>query len=87
MLTKNFYSFMGAGLSSNNYDFRIYDGSIKNCNYKSSALPFSVMKTPSYSNSETGVCFGTGTTPATVDDYKLESVIDSSKATMRQVIL
>lgn len=80
MLTKNFYSFvLGKGLkttiskSLTSTEGTVYDHSYYYNN--SSDMVFSCMSSFTSSATGSGVMIGTGTTPATAGDYKLEAQI------------
>ena len=75
MLTKNFYSYMRAAFSapSKAIPFVKTDGTTANLRYSNSYAPFAVMNKCSVNNNGFGVSFGTGTTPATMSDYSIES--------------
>ena len=82
MLTKNFYSFIRGTLQKKtNIEFTHTDGAkvTDNFNYNAAVPPFYVMKTWTYTINSYGVAFGTSTTPATVSDYRLESILDNTK--------
>ena len=87
MLTKNFYTFMMAymaqstiqggcvlsdGTKGNTSANTSSNTSLWNTSMKSLAL-----KDAPTSSNDAGVRIGTGTTPATIDDYTLESIITS----------
>ena len=75
MLTKNFYSYMNAAFSAAGKEvtFVKTDGTTANLRYSNSFTPFAVMNKWSVNNNGFGVSFGTGTTPATMSDYSIES--------------
>ena len=81
MLTKNFYSYMNAAFSAADKEipFVKTDGATANFRYSNSFAPFAVMNKWSVENTGYGVSFGAGTTPATTSDYKLESVLGSTR--------
>ena len=74
MLTKNFYSYMRAAFQKTAAEFTKTDGAKKTTSIVDDKPPFKQMNT--------GVSFGTGTTPATASDYKLESTLDSTQITV-----
>ena len=71
MLTKNFYEYMRAAFLKVSGTYTLKDGTKKTINLADDKPPFK--------NMNTGVSFGTGTTPATASDYKLESLLDSTQ--------
>lgn len=71
MLTKNFYSYMRAAFQKVQGTYTLKDGTTKTINLADDKPPFK--------NMNTGVSFGTGTTPATASDYQLENILDSTK--------
>ena len=81
MLTKNFYSCLRARLGeSATVPITETDGNFQaNGGFEKFApvLPFDAMNRYSSSDTNVGTCFGSGSTPATVDDYRLEQRIDS----------
>ena len=79
MLTKNFYSYMRAALQSTSATFTLTGGTTKSISLSKGKAPFVVMKNWASSGEPAGVSFGTGTTPATVSDYCLESILTNSK--------
>ena len=81
MLTKNFYSYMNVAFSAagKTVPFVKPDGTTENLRYSNSYTPFAVMNKWSANNNGYGVSFGTGTTPATVSDYSLESSLNGTK--------
>ena len=81
MLTKNFYSYMRAAFSAAGKEvtFVKTDGTTANLRYSNSHTPFDVMNKWSVNNTGYGVSFGTGTTPATVSDYCLESILGDTQ--------
>ena len=81
MLTKNFYSYMRAAFSAAGKEipFVKTDGTTTNLRYSSSFAPFTVMNKWSVNNNGYGVSFGTGTTPATMSDYSIESGLDGTQ--------
>ena len=81
MLTKNFYSYMKAAFSAPSTEtaFVKDDGTTKNLRYSGSYAPFAVMNKWSVNNSGFGVSFGVGTTPATLEDYNLESSLNNTQ--------
>ena len=80
MLTKNFYSLL-KGLFNNDSrgNFTATDGNTRTPLVNNMRAPFYVMKDWSSDITATGVSFGTGTTPATLSDYWLESVLGSTQ--------
>ena len=79
MLTKNFYSYIRATLQKQYATFTKPDGTTESSDATANYPPFKVMNSWRSSNGTTGVSFGTGTTPPTVSDYEIESILDSSK--------
>ena len=81
MLIKNFYSYMRAAFSAAGKEipFVKTDGTTANLRYSNSYAPFAVMNKWSVNNNGFGVSFGTGTTPATMSDYSIESCLNSTK--------
>ena len=81
MLTKNFYAYIRADFSESNTaaTFTKTDGSKSTVALSSDYPPFKVMNKWAKSITETGVSFGTGTTPATASDYFLESILADNK--------
>ena len=81
MLTKNFYAYIRGSFSENNTaaTFTLTDGTASMVQLSSSYPPFKVMNTWAKSNTSTGVSFGTGTTPPTVSDYFLESLLTATQ--------
>ena len=77
MLTKNFYALMRTALGKVNSDVVSESGEKKRARYDSSWWHgvFSNMNNYNSTTSAQNVEFGIGTTPATVNDYKLESEI------------
>ena len=71
MLTKNFYEYMRAVFLKVGGTYTLKDGTKKTVSLADDKPPFK--------NMNTGVSFGTGTTPATASDYKLESLLDSTQ--------
>lgn len=83
MFTKNFYNLLAsygvnAGQGSNNgYPSRYVNGTLGYiARPTSTSFPYTSPRVSSNINSE-GVYFGSGTTPASEDDYTLESLIGS----------
>ena len=74
MLTKNFYSYMRAAFQETSAEFTKTDGTKKTTHIADDKPPFKQMNT--------GVSFGTGTTPATASDYQLESTLNSTQITV-----
>ena len=82
MLTKNFYSFIRAALSTPNStsaDFTKTDGTTTSILFNNGYPPFRIMNVWAKGISQYGVSFGTGTTPATVSDYFLESILTDTQ--------
>ena len=80
MLTKNFYSFIRAAFQKVSAEFTTTEGTAKQSGFISTpSPPFEVMNKWTTKTGATGVSFGTGTTPATVSDYWLESILTSSQ--------
>ena len=81
MLTKNFYSYMRMALQKVYATITKTDGTTKDLHLSSSYSepPFAVMNKWSITNTGTGVSFGTGTTPAVVSDYALQSTLGDTK--------
>ena len=79
MLTKNFYSYMRAALKKTSATFTKTDGTTETFELYSDSPPFVIMKYWTASVDIGGVSFGTGTTPADISDYYLESILDSKK--------
>ena len=82
MLTKNFYSFIRATLSTPNStsaDFTKTDGTTTSIFFNNGYPPFRIMNVWAKGISQYGVSFGTGTTPATVSDYFLESILTDTQ--------
>ena len=80
MLTKNFYSFMRLVFQKAASTFTLTDGSMSTIkSTTNSQPPFEIMKNWANAVSATGVSFGTGTTPATVSDYFLESILTTTE--------
>ena len=80
MLTKNFYSFIRAAFQKVSAEFTTTGGTAKQSGFISTPdPPFVVMNKWTTQTGATGVSFGTGTTPATVSDYWLESLLDSAQ--------
>ena len=78
MLTKNFYSYMVAKLSNLNTSCTHIDGTRGEISSNSSGTRvFAAMLKRSINSNDdkAGVLFGAGTTPATVQDYKLDAPI------------
>ena len=88
MLTKNFYSCLRARLgetttvpvTETDGNFRS-DGAFEKY---APVLPFAAMNQYSSNDTSVGTCFGSGNTPATVDDYHLEQRIDSGISVVAQ---
>ena len=80
MLTKNFYSYMRAAFQKSASTFKLTDGSTVTTSLGSTSYPpFMVMNSWAKQSKAIGVSFGTGTTPATVSDYCLESILASTQ--------
>lgn len=80
MLTKNFYSYMRVVLQRSASTFKLTDGSTgKTSLGNTSYPPFMVMNTWAKQSQAFGVSFGIGTTPSTVSDYCLESILSSTQ--------
>ena len=79
MLTKNFYSFMRAAFQGTNAVFVTTNGTEVSKTYYNPNLPFAIMNKWGSDKSTAGVSFGTGTTPATVSDYALESILGTTQ--------
>lgn len=81
MLNKNFYSYMRAAFSAADkaITFVKTDGTTENLRYSNSYPLFEVMNKWSVNNYGFGVSFGAGTTPATLEDYKLENSLSSAQ--------
>ena len=71
---------MRAALENTSAEFIQTNGTTKSISINSGQEPpFSAMKKWSGSVSANGVCFGTGTTPATTSDYCLESILSNTQ--------
>ena len=81
MLTKNFYAYMRGALQGVTVDFKITNGGKKYSTSitTSSIPPFKAIGYWATDFTSKGVCFGTGTTPPTLSDYYLESVLDNAQ--------
>ena len=79
MLTKNFYSYMRAALKKTSAEFTKTDGTTETISLYNDASPLIIMQYWTASVDNGGVSFGTGTTPADISDYYLESILDSEK--------
>ena len=79
MLTKNFYSYMRATLQKTSVEFTKTDGNTSTANINGDSPPFNVMVYWSKALNKIGVSFGTGTTPSTVSDYFLESILGDTQ--------
>ena len=80
MLTKNFYSYMRLVFQQATSTFTLTDGSVSTISSSTNSQPpFKVMNSWAKSTTEAGVSFGTGTTPATVSDYFLESILGDTQ--------
>ena len=79
MLTKNFYSYMRAAFKNKSAKFTKTDGTTETISLTSDSPPFVIMQYWTASVNMGGVSFGTGTTPADISDYYLESILDPKK--------
>ena len=79
MLTKNFYSYMRAVLKKTSAKFTKTDGTTETLTLNNDFPPFVIMQDWTTSVDYGGVSFGTGTTPADISDYYLESILGSEK--------
>ena len=81
MLTKNFYSYMNAAFSAAGKEttFVKTDGTTAKLRYSNSCTPFAVMNKWGVNNTGYGVSFGAGTTPATISDYVIESILGGNQ--------
>ena len=80
MLTKNFYSYMRAAFQKTSGTFTQPDGATAAIGLGTSDTPpFKIMNVWAQQSKAIGVSFGTGTTPATVSDYALESILGDNK--------
>ena len=81
MLTKNFYSYMKALLQNTTADFTLKNGSSQPSAvvYSSHIPPFAAMNKHVVNTNDSGVSFGTGTTPANTTDYKLKNSLPSTQ--------
>ena len=82
MLTKNFYSYMKAALQKTSATFTKPDGTTKMTGLSTNYIPMpplSVMNSWGSTVNKHGVSFGTGTTPADVSNYCLESILDDTQ--------
>ena len=80
MLTKNFYSYMRAAFQKTSATFTLTDGTTDMTKLFNDTPPFDAMN--AWADGKTnikGVSFGTGTTPATVSDYFLESILTDTQ--------
>lgn len=82
MVTKNWYNLFKAHRASRVITNATTDwtGKVKNAGYSSSPgdwLAFRTFSVTTDAISGSGICLGAGTTPPTVDDYTLESMITS----------
>lgn len=79
MLLRNFYSFLHSYGMAKPVSYTLVDGLTRSLNASTSYadLPWACMHLYSGSVANKGVCFGTGTTAPTVDDYCLEKPITS----------
>ena len=80
MLTKNFYALMRVALGKTKSEVTDTGNTINTPTYNSSNWYgiFTQMNNYKNTNSDQFVSFGNGTTPATVNDYKLESEITTN---------
>ena len=80
MLTKNFYSYMRLVFQKATSTFTLTDGSVSTISSTTNSQPpFEIMKNWADAVRATGVAFGTGTTPATVSDYFIESILTKTE--------
>ena len=79
MLTKNFYSYMRGVLQKTSAAFTKTDGNTSTANISGDSPPFHTMVYWSKALNKIGVSFGTGTTPSTVSDYFLESILGDTQ--------
>lgn len=79
MLTKNFYSYMRTALQKVAATFKLLDGTTRSLTLENEQSPLSIMYVWAKEVGIAGVSFGTGTTPATVSDYALESILGSTQ--------
>ena len=81
MLTKNFYSYMKVALQKTHDNFTKADGTTEYLHLSNtySNPPFAAMNKWGGANNGIGVSFGTGTTPATVSDYALQSTLGNTQ--------
>ena len=79
MLTKNFYSYMRAALKKTAAKFTKTDGATETISLNNDSPPFVIMQYWTADVNLGGVSFGTGTTPADISDYYLESILDPQK--------
>ena len=80
MLTKNFYAYMRLVFQKVTSTFTLTDGIVTTINSTTNSQPpFEIMKNWANAARATGVSFGTGTTPATVSDYFLESILTKTE--------
>ena len=81
MLTKNFYAYIKSVFSGSDTvaTFTMTNGTTSTVAVNANYPPFKVMNGWSKSATITGVSFGTGTTPATVSDYFLESILGDTQ--------
>ena len=70
---------MRAALQKVEAEFTQTDGATTTRSLKSDDAPFEVMNMWAASSKNVGVSFGTGVTPATASDYKLESILVSAQ--------
>lgn len=81
MLTKNFYAYIKSVFSGSGTvaTFTLTNGATSTDSANTNTPPFKVMNGWSTSATVAGVSFGTGTTPATVSDYFLESILGNTQ--------
>ena len=79
MLTKNFYSYMRAVLQNVSADFALTSGGTQLITISGTRAPFAVMNIWAIQYNTYGVSFGTGTTPATMSDYRLENMLGETQ--------
>ena len=79
MLTKNFYSYMGAALKQTSITYTMTTGDTVTTPFAKQKAPFAAMNVWAKSAKNYGASFGTGTTPATASDYCLESILGTTQ--------
>ena len=79
MLTKNFYSFMRAALQGVSAEFTKVSGNTTYMQLSSATVPLRGMSQWSGVAAGYGVAVGTGTTPPTMSDYVLESILGNTQ--------